>query len=78
MVVKIEVGINEVQVGGYDKKAIIAAMSKAPEFFTSANYQEGRAKLIADTKREREFLLRFGGDTNVFLLQPMKRERLSK
>ena len=79
LVVELQFGTNEIFAGGLPKDGEIQAWRKAPDFFLQNLPQTGDvsvrvgARLIPDTKRQRQFLIQFGNDTNVFPVQPLKR-----
>jgi hypothetical protein len=66
MVVKINVATNGIQFGIVDQQGLNAALKAAPEYFIRK--PERLPRMVSDTKRLHEFLLRFGGDTNIFKL----------
>jgi hypothetical protein len=62
---------NGLRYGVIDQQGLRAAAKKFPEYF---QVQAEQLRMVADTKRQREFLLRFGGDTNIFKPMEVKRE----
>jgi hypothetical protein len=74
MVIEVRPGTNEIQFACLDKSGLRAALKKAPEFFQGGE-TPGIAgpRMIPDTKRQREFLIKFGSNTNIFTFQTMKK-----
>jgi hypothetical protein len=72
LVVKVDASTNAVGFSFADQQGLMTAARQAPEFFRSQSGQLPR--MVADTKRQREFLLRFGGDTNVFKPSVIRRD----
>ncbi len=72
MAVKVAVSTNGLKFGFADHPRLAAAAKKFPEYFQPLK-PEQCPRLVADTKRQREFLLRFGGETNIFMQVEMKR-----
>lgn len=73
MAVKVAVGTNGVTLGCASHAALVAAARKFPAYFQPLK-PEQFPRMTADTKRQREFLLRFGGDTNIFEPSEIRRE----
>lgn len=72
MVVKVEASSNGLTCGVMDERGLLAAAKKFPEYFQARPEQLPR--MDPDTKRQREFLLRFGGDTNMFKQYEIRRQ----
>ena len=73
MAVKVEVSTNGVKLDFATHPALVAAATKFPQYFQPL--KPGRfPRMIADAKRQREFLLRFGGETNLFKPSELRRE----
>jgi hypothetical protein len=70
MVVKVNVGTNGAQFGFVDYSGLRAACKIAPDYFLKPLDEFPR--MIPDTKRQREFLLRFGSDTNIFRMADLQ------
>jgi hypothetical protein len=83
LVMRIVVGTNDVIVGlGEPRKEVEAVFEEKAEDFVANPQPPWRAglrpiqvglRMVPDTKRLHEFLLRCGGDTNMFSVRPMKR-----
>ncbi len=78
MVFKVDIRTNEIAVGGVDNKNLQFTKEEAREYFANCggpvDHPPGAAlRLYPDTKLERQFLLKYGSNTNIFLMQPMKR-----
>jgi hypothetical protein len=74
LVVRVDATTNGLRYGAIDQKGLQATATKFPEYFQPLK-PEQLPRVVADTKRQREFLLRFGGDTNIFKSSEVKRER---
>ena len=72
MVVKMEPGTNGLKYGFMDQQSLRAMAKKFPEYFQLMSEQLPR--MVSDAKRQREFLLRFGGDANIFKSVEIQRE----
>jgi hypothetical protein len=78
LVVKVNIGINEIGVGGLNDQWLQFATQDGEEFFLNWRgpippLPRGPLRMNSDTQLQREFLIRFGSDTNKFLFQTMKR-----
>lgn len=65
MVVKVDTSTNGIRFGFADHPSLLKAARNYPEYFQPLK-PEQLPRMVANTKRQREFLLRFGGDTNIF------------
>jgi hypothetical protein len=72
LVVKIDLTPNGLRYGVIDQQGLLTMARKFPEYFQARTEQSLR--MVPDTKRQREFLLRFGGDTNIFKPAEIKRQ----
>lgn len=73
LVVRVDVATNGLRYGAIDHPGLQAMARKFPEYFRSAK-PEQLPRMVGDTTKQREFLLRFGGDTNIFKPVEIKRE----
>ena len=71
LVVTLEAFTNGLRFGRVDQPALVAAAKKHPEFFQARLSEVPR--MLPDTAKQREFLLRFGSDTNLFKPADLKR-----
>ena len=74
LVIRVDATTNGLRYGAIDHPGLQAMARKFPEYFR-ASKPEQLPRMVADTKRQREFLLRFGGETNIFKPSEVKRER---
>jgi hypothetical protein len=73
MAVRVDASTNGVKFAFADYLSLLAAAKKFPEYFQPL--EPGQLpRMIGDTKRQREFLERFGGGTNVFKAAEVKHE----
>jgi len=72
LVVRIDAPTNGLRYGAIDQKGLQATARKFPEYFQPPK-PEQLPRMLPDTKRQREFLLRLGGDTNIFKPTELKR-----
>lgn len=71
MVVKVERTADGLMLGSPNDIQLRSLAKKFPEYFQPV--RPGQiTRMVADTKRQREFLVRFGGDTNVFTPKKLK------
>ena len=73
MAVKVEISTNGVKFGCANHRDLVATARRFPEYFQPPKPEQS-PRMVADTKRQREFLLRFGGDTNIFKPSEIRRE----
>jgi hypothetical protein len=81
MVIKVEVKTNGLTMAFADYQQLVATAKKFPEYFQPPNPKpvenrrdrEQFPRMKADMKLQREFLMRFGGDTNVFRTANLKK-----
>jgi hypothetical protein len=78
MVVKVHIGADAIDVGGIEDKYVQFTKEEARAYFMNWSgpvhpSPGGAFKIYPDTELERQFLLKFGSDTNIFYMQPMKR-----
>ncbi len=73
MVVGVNIATNELKLGVVDYPHLQEMAKNHSEYFKPAKPDQ-LPRLEGDTKRLQEFLLRFGGDTNVFAPGGIKRE----
>lgn len=72
MAVSVEISTNGVKLGFADHAGLVAAARKFPEYFQQLK-PEQFPRMVAGSNRQREFLLRFGGETNIFKPVEIKR-----
>ncbi len=73
LVVRMDATTNGLRYGVVDQQALLATAAKFPEYFRPPK-PEQLPRMVADTKKQRELLLRFGGDTNIFKSAEAKRQ----
>ncbi|MDB6015903.1 MAG: hypothetical protein JWR19_392 [Pedosphaera sp.] len=71
LVVRMDATTNGLRYGVIDQQGLLATAKKFPEYFQARAEQLPR--MVPDTKRQRDFLMRFGGDTNIFKPVEIKR-----
>lgn len=73
MAVRVDTSTNGVRLAFVDHPRLLEVARKFPQYFQP--FKPGELpRVVSDTAREREFLLRFGGDTNIFKSADVKRE----
>jgi len=71
--VKVDATNNGVKLAFVEHPRLAEVAQKFPQYFQP--FKPGELpRLVSDTAREREFLLRFGSDTNIFKVAQVKRE----
>jgi hypothetical protein len=73
LAVGLEVATNGMKFSFGDEPSLLKAAKKFPEYFQQRKPGQF-PRLVGDTAREREYLLRFGNDTNIFRTAEIKRE----
>jgi hypothetical protein len=73
LVVKVCPNTNSLQYAMIDEKGRQAALAKSPGIWDLKRSQ-GFPRLLPDTRKQREFLARFGSDTNIFKPSELRRE----
>ena len=71
LVLKVNPGVKELQFGFIAPDKLQAAVKKGLEYFSTKTSDFPR--MVPDPKRQREFLLRFGNDTNLFRMGTAKK-----
>lgn len=71
LVLRIDATTSGLRYGAIDGRGLRAAAKQFPDYFQAKG--EHLPRMLPDVKKQREFLLRFGGDTNMFKLVEMKR-----
>ena len=74
MAVKVEASTNGIRLGFATHPALVQTAVKFPEYFRPLKPQQ-LPRMVADTRKQREFLLRFGSDTNLFKPTELRREK---
>jgi len=74
LVVRINPSTNSIQIGVARDEGIRIAMEKSPGLWNTKSTREV-ARMIPDTSKQREFLARHGGDTNIFKLSEFWRTK---
>lgn len=73
LVMRMDVTTNGLRYGVVDQQTLLATATKFPEYFRPLK-DEQLPRMLPDTKKQREFLFSFGGDTNIFKPAELKRQ----